>query len=132
LEKVGLLRREPPMPYQACLQQMNEADALLVIQPDSPLQIPGKIYEYIATRRPLLLIGGEGATASLVQRHRLGMACPNDGDQIRRLILDLVERRQSLPAPAPEEVDRFNYRSLTEDLAKVLDEVYQARGSESA
>jgi glycosyltransferase involved in cell wall biosynthesis len=132
LEKLGLLKREPPVPYQACLQQMAEADALLVIQPNAPLQIPGKIYEYVATRRPLLLIGGEGATASLVQRHRLGLACPNDADQIRRLIVDLVERRQSLPAPAPEEVDRFNYRSLTGDLAKVLDEVYQARQRKSA
>jgi len=132
LEKLGFLKREPPVPYQACLQQMKEADALLVIQPDSPLQIPGKIYEYIATRRPLLLIGGEGATAGLVRRHRLGLVCSNNGAQIHQLILDMVEGRQSLPAPVPEEVDRFNYRSLTEDLAKVLDEVHQARAMKSA
>lgn len=125
LEKVGLLKREPPMPYQACLQQMNEADALLVIQPDSPLQIPGKIYEYIATRRPLLLIGGEGATANLVQRHCLGLACSNKGEEIRQLVLDIIEGRQKLPVPASQEIDRFNYRNITADLARVLDEVHQ-------
>lgn len=123
LEKVGLLTREPPVPYQECLQQMCEADALLVIQPDSPLQIPGKIYEYVATRRPLLLVGGEGATANLVQRHRLGLACPNDEGKIRQLMVDVLEGRQELSASPQAEIDRFNYRSLTADLARALDEV---------
>jgi hypothetical protein len=123
LEKAGLLTREPPVPYQECLQQMCEADALLVIQPDSPLQIPGKIYEYVATRRPLLLVGGEGATANLVQRHRLGLACPNDAGRIRQLMVDVIEGRQVLSASPQAEIDRFNYRSLTADLARVLDEV---------
>jgi glycosyltransferase involved in cell wall biosynthesis len=125
LEKVGLLRREPPVPYQECLQQMCEADALLVVQPDSPLQIPGKIYEYVATQRPLLLVGGEGATANLVQRHRLGLACPNDAGKIRQLMGDVLEGRQVLSASPQAEIDRFNYRSLTADLACVLDEVWK-------
>lgn len=124
LEKVGLLTREPPVPYQECLRQMREADALLVIQPDSPLQIPGKIYEYLATKRPLLLVGGEGATANLVQRHRLGLACRNNVDEIRHVITALVEGRQVLSAPPQEEIDRFNYRSLTADLARVLGDVW--------
>ncbi len=123
LEKVGLLKREPPVPYQACLRQMTAADALLVIQPDSPLQIPGKIYEYIATGRPLVLLGGEGATANLVNRHRLGLACPNRADDIRQLLCDIVDHRRTLTPPSSEEVARFDYRSLTGDLAKVLDEV---------
>lgn len=123
LEKAGLLKREPPVPYQACLRQMSAADALLVIQPDSPLQIPGKIYEYIATGRPLVLLGGEGATANLVNRHRLGLACQNRADDIRQLLCDIVDHRRTLTPPVPEEVARFDYRSLTGDLAKVLDEV---------
>ncbi|MGE3153625.1 MAG: glycosyltransferase [Nitrospiraceae bacterium] len=125
LEKVGLLIREPPVPYQECLRQMREADALLVIQPDSPLQIPGKIYEYIATRRPLLLVGGDGATANLVQRHRLGLVCRNDVDEIRGVITDVLEGRRVLSAPPQEELDRFNYRSLTADLAGVLNDVWK-------
>jgi hypothetical protein len=125
LEKVGLLKREPPVSHEACLQQMKEADALLVIQPDSPLQIPRKIYEYIATRRPLLLIGGEGATANLVRRHCLGIACSNNEEEIRRLVLDVIEGRTKLLSPAQQEIDRFNYRNLTAELARVLDQVHQ-------
>ncbi len=123
LENAGLLKREPPVPYRACVHQMTEADALLVIQPDSPLQIPGKIYEYIATNRPLVLIGGEGATANLVHRHRLGVACANDRIKIRQLVLDLLEGKVSLQAPARDEVARFNYRRLAGEVAAVLDQV---------
>lgn len=123
LEKVGMLERHPPVPYQACLQQMSKADALLVIQPDSPMQIPGKIYEYIATGRPLLLVGGEGATANLVQRHRLGLACANNAEKIRHTLLHAIEHPEALAVPDREEVNRFNYRSLTASLAKTLDEL---------
>lgn len=125
LEQSGLLKREPPLPYQTCLRQMREADALLVIQPDSPLQIPGKIYEYVAAGRPLILIGGEGATSNLVLRHRLGLTCPNGPSQIRQLIADLVDESRELAAPTQEEVERFNYRRLTGDLARVFDDVYR-------
>ena len=125
LEKRGVIRREPPIAYAACLQQMSEADALLIIQPDSPLQVPGKIYEYVATRRPLVLIGGEGATANLVQQHQLGLVCPNDRGSIRHLLLELVKGSRSLPFPLPGEVERFNYRTLTADLARVFDEVHR-------
>jgi glycosyltransferase involved in cell wall biosynthesis len=127
LEKVGLLERRPPVSYHTCLQQMSQAEALLVIQPDSPMQIPGKIYEYIATGRPLLLVGGEGATANLVQRHRLGLACVNNPESIRRTLLNVIARPQELAVPDREEVNRFNYQSLTAILAGTLDELHQAQ-----
>lgn len=126
LEAAGLLKREGSIPYRACLQRMANTDVLLVIQPDSPLQIPGKIYEYIASRRPLLLIGGEGATANLVKDHSLGVACANRVDQIRRLILDVVEGRESLRAPEPEAVEQFDYSCLTGDLAEILEKAVTA------
>ncbi len=123
LERAGILTREPAVPHQACLQQMLRADALLVMQPDSPLQIPGKIYEYVATRRPMVLIGGEGATANLVNRFGLGVAVPNQAARIRQVLLDIIERPQMLKAPTPEHVGRFDYRQLTADVAAQLDAV---------
>jgi len=124
LEKHGFLRREAPVAHQACLWQMARARALLIIQPDSPLQIPGKIYEYIATGRPLLLIGGEGATARLVRQHRLGISCPNTVADIKQLIRQLVKGQLELKSPPPECIEHFDYRTLTGDLAKVLNDVW--------
>lgn len=121
LEKQGLLRREPPMSHSACLREMHRASVLLVLQPDSPLQVPAKIYEYVATGRPLLLIGGEGATANLVERHALGISSPNQVERIKLLLGDLVAGKKKLVPPDPACANRFEYRSLTRELAAVLD-----------
>lgn len=120
LEKHGFLRREAPIPRQTCLRQMVCAKALLVLQPDYPLQIPAKIYEYIATGRPILVIGGEGATVRLVKQYRLGLCCSNQVRDIKRLLGQLVTGKVRLESPDPLDISCFAYRSLTGELASVL------------
>ncbi len=123
LEKQGFLRREPPISHAACLREMQRSSVLLVLQPDSPLQVPAKIYEYVATGRPLLLIGGEGATANLVARHALGISSVNEVTRIKALLIELATGKQKLLPPDVACVNRFDYRSLTKELAAVLDRV---------
>lgn len=131
LEKQGVLRREPPVSHQECLNQMSKADALLAMQPGSPLQIPAKIYEYIATRRPLVVIGDSGATFNLVRRHKLGICCPNNVQAIKQLLKDLIRDPGRIASPAEESSDAFNYCKLSDRLAGVLDRAYDSmkRGS---
>lgn len=121
LEKHGVLLREPPVNHQECLRQMARADALLTMQPGSTLQIPAKIYEYIATQRPLLVIGDPGATFNLVERHRLGVCCPNQAPAIKRLLTDLIQNPARMVAPSKDATALFDYRNLTGQLAKVFD-----------
>jgi hypothetical protein len=121
LEKHGFMRREPPISHNLCLKEMQQSSVLLVLQPDSPLQVPAKIYEYIATGRPLLLIGGEGATANLVHRHALGLSSPNQLSSIKILLNELATGKRKLIPPDVANVSRFEYRSLTGELAAVLD-----------
>lgn len=121
LEKHGVLLREPPVSHQECLRQMAKADALLTMQPGSTLQIPAKIYEYIATQRPLLVIGDPGATFNLVERHRLGVCCSNQAPAIKRLLTDLIRNPARIVAPSKDEAALFDYKNLTGQLAKVFD-----------
>ncbi|MCE7977727.1 MAG: hypothetical protein DYH03_11405 [Nitrospira sp. NTP1] len=127
LEKHGFLRREPPVSHSVCLREMQRSSVLLVLQPDSPLQVPAKIYEYVATGRPLLLIGGEGATANLVARHGLGVSSPNHITRIKALLIDIVTGAQQLVPPDAARVNRFEYQSLTGELAAILDAAVRAR-----
>src|SRR5574340_1252570 len=127
LEKHGFLRREPQMSHSICLREMKRSSVLLVLQPDSPLQVPAKIYEYVATGRPLLLIGGEGATANLVDRHALGISCPNQLTSIKTLLIELAGGRQKLVPPDAMNVRQFEYRSLAGEVAAVLDAVMYER-----
>jgi hypothetical protein len=124
LENAGFLQRQPPIPHHLCLQQMATAPVLLVLQPAYPLQIPAKIYECIAVRRPLLVIGGGGATAALVTRYQLGRCCPNQVDAIKALLWRLIHTQERLEPPPVAAVQRFDYRTLASQLAQVLDAVH--------
>ena len=126
-EERGILRLVPPVPHQECLQEMTRADVLLILQPDYPLQVPAKIYEYIVAGRPLLVIGGEGATANLVQRHRLGRCCPNTVQDIKRTLVSILLSESALCAPTPEDTEQFSYRALSGRLAELLDHVCEER-----
>jgi len=123
VENAGLISREPPITHELCLQAMARADLLLTFQPGFPLQIPGKIYEYIAARRPLLIIGGEGATANLVERYRLGACCPNQVAAIKSVLLKITTGETHIDPPMDADVDRFHYRWLSGELANILDSV---------
>lgn len=123
LEQQGFLRREPSISHSQCVQQMKQSSVLLVLQPDSPLQVPAKIFEYIATGRPLLLIGGEGATANLVNRHGLGISSPNQIEPIKLVLKGLATGTQRFTSSDPARANRFDYGSLTGELAAVLDAV---------
>ena len=100
---------------------MSKADVLLTMQPGSTLQIPAKIYEYIATRRPLVVIGDSGATFNLVQRHKLGVCCPNNVQAIKQLMKELIRDSGRSASPAKESSDAFNYCNLSAQLAGILD-----------
>jgi hypothetical protein len=121
LERLGVLRREGPMSREACLAEMSRSQCLLALQGEYPLQIPAKVYEYIATGRPILVIGGEGATAGLIQNERLGVCWPNRSAIIKEELASLVERRTRIEAVSSRSVQRFHYRTLTAQLADVLD-----------
>ncbi len=127
LEERGVLRLVPPVPHQECLQEMARSDILLILQSDYPLQVPAKIYEYIVTGRPLLVIGGEGATANLVQRHRLGRCCPNTVQEIKRTLVSILLSESALCAPTPADTEQFSYRALSGRLAELLDRVCEER-----
>jgi len=124
LEISGILRRETRVPHDECLKQMRSANVLLVIQPASELQVPAKIFDYVATERPILVIGGEGATGHLLENHQLGVSCPNEVAAIKKMLSRLVTGQAEIAPPRKEALTSFRYRNLTGKLASVLDTVY--------
>lgn len=62
------------LPKPEALEAMRGADALLVLNPpDFARYIPGKLYDYLAMRRPLLVFGCGGEIEVLVRSHRAGL-----------------------------------------------------------
>src|SRR5262249_22294204 len=60
----------------------------------------------------------------LVRQHQLGISCPNTIADIKQLIRQLVNGQLELKSPPPECTDHFDYRTLTGDLAKALNDAW--------
>lgn len=76
------------------------------------------------------MVGGEGATVNLVTRYGLGVTCESEINSLKRLLLGLVEGAIQVPCASKVDIEQFGYRSLTGQLATVLDEaveVFQQR-----
>ena len=71
-----LIRLSPPVARDQCMHLQSRADALLLLLWDHPAEkavITGKLFEYIAVRRPVVVVGCPEKLAALVVRdHHLG------------------------------------------------------------
>jgi hypothetical protein len=81
----------PPVHHRGALEAMAAADVLVVFSGGGGAAgadtMTGKIYEYLALRRPILLIGPDGPAARLVVENSAGcVAHPDDVDDIERAI----------------------------------------------
>ncbi|AKH19705.1 glycosyltransferase [Sedimenticola thiotaurini] len=90
-----LVRLAPPIPYREALQEMFDADGLLLLQGDGcNQQIPAKAYEYLRAQKPVLaLTDKSGDTAKLLLESDVANIAPlNDADEIYKAILDFIEK----------------------------------------
>ncbi len=64
------------MPHSESVKALLKSDALLLVVDDaegSEEIVPGKVYEYIGTSRPVITLALEGAIASLIRETNAGM-----------------------------------------------------------
>lgn len=119
----GTVHLIPRVPYRESIRYNQLADVLLLIQPNFPLQIPRKLFEYLAAQKPLLCISeGLGATAKVVAGNGLGYVCENEVEEIERAICRLVDdwRANDLGSMSRGSFDRFMNKNLTRNLSDVF------------
>jgi glycosyltransferase involved in cell wall biosynthesis len=108
------------VPYERCVREMSRADVLLLFSIDQPLQVPAKLYEYLALRKRILSISTGGITAELIDRTGSGMNVkPDDMQGMKEAILTLVSGGG--PPRNEREVERFDIRSIVGALSTDLD-----------
>lgn len=126
--------------HRESLQLMMNADVLLLVMGGGEvvgngmgtMMIPGKTFEYLAARRPILTLAPDGAVSDLVRATASGMVVPPESiGAIERAILDLFGRWQagSLSMTSGD-VSVFERRTLTARLAAVLESLCSDRGGE--
>ena len=121
-------------PHDVAVAEQRAASLLILPlrqEPEYRNVLPGKIFEYLAARRPVLGIGQEdGAAAQVLADTRTGLMC--DWDQ-SAAIRSAVDRAWSahLAAPSsgagpafnPTGLERYTRRHLTRLLATLLDQL---------
>jgi glycosyltransferase involved in cell wall biosynthesis len=120
---VGFLARSETLALQ------RAADALLVITSDRrPSSATGKIYEYLAAQRPILVLSERSVAARIVRETRAGLVAPDDDPSAIAAALDAVVAGR-LPAPTTETAAPFSYGQLAEELSSVLTEAISWRSA---
>jgi glycosyltransferase involved in cell wall biosynthesis len=133
-EKLELIPFEP---HARAIASQRRSDALLLLIPRSAGRgsdvASGKIYEYLAARRPILAaVPPEGAAARLVREAGAGLVVPSDdADAIHSALCELVERWRKgeledveLPPDLVRSIDR---RERMAEIAELIERVSQAR-----
>lgn len=118
----------PPIPYREALQEMLEADGLLLLQSaNCNNQIPAKLYEYLRAQRPILaLTDPAGDTAAKLESMEGGIVARLDStdaimDALKRFIMYLGENRA--PIASLDKVLSNSRESTAFTLARLLDTI---------
>jgi glycosyltransferase involved in cell wall biosynthesis len=119
----GALSLERFLPHRDALARIATWDALLVVADDGAASMAGKVYEYLALRKPVLVVAPEGPATHLIATASAGVsAAPDDSEGISRGLRRVLE--MSLDPTfkgAPDEIlDRFDRRCLAQVWSDLL------------
>jgi glycosyltransferase involved in cell wall biosynthesis len=120
--------------HKEAVEIMQQADALLLPIPQSPgnkLILTGKIFEYLATRRPILSLGPKDGNASAILNkvNNHPMKSYDDFDEISSFLSSIVEQAQKtgqLESVGNDQYQSFSRQGLTESLSDTLDQAIES------
>lgn len=133
LMHLGAVEHSPSLiPQREARRIALEADALLVLQPQSDLQVPGKLFEYIRIGRPILALIQRDSPADRILRasripHRA--LYPDDPPaQIDAKLLDFIQQLPNEAVRPSEWFDQqFNAERQTQTLSALIHSLLSRR-----
>ena len=126
-EQESLLQCLPQVPKAEAQRMTEEADGLLLVQPQTDVQVPTKLFEYICIGRPILaLVPRKSAVEHILENAGVPYVCIYADDQLEdvdRKMLDFL-RIPSQPTPYSEWFGHnFNGESQVKQMADIIDEI---------
>jgi glycosyltransferase involved in cell wall biosynthesis len=129
LVEQGMVEFLPFKPHHEAIACMMEADVLLLVRPDDldgRIVHTSKLFEYMATGRPILAIAPHGEITLLIEEEHLGWsAAPGDVGGIAAALRSMLAQHQqgtlATNARDPQRLGRWERRALTGQLAALFD-----------
>ncbi len=117
----------PYIPHNQVIEEQANSDVLLLFVNNTPNAkgiLTGKIFEYMASGRPILCIGPEdGDSARILNETQTGITVDfNDKEKMKSIILEFLAKYQEnqLITKRNETVGKYSRRNLTKEFVKIL------------
>ena len=119
--------------YESAMSAQVNCDFLLLIVDTGETSdgvIPGKLFEYVAARRPIFALCDPGATQQIIERAGLGHAVHAESvDECEVLLRDWLSKPVPRVAMADDDyLAQFDRKVITGRFARLLDETVASAG----
>ena len=124
----GIVRQFGMVPREVALKKQRESQLLLLLKWNDPKQrgvYSGKIFEYLAARRPVLAVGGfPDVVNQLLDETKAGVS-GQTGEETKALLLRLYQEYKSTGAVSyagdETETSKYSHREMAKKFAAILD-----------
>jgi glycosyltransferase involved in cell wall biosynthesis len=110
------------LPHKDTVKSVLESDVLWLMLDDT-IRSPGKLYEYFAARKPLLVCAPDGIIRRTALESKASIATePKDKKAIEKAIMEYYHLWKSQKLPSPDEafISQFDRSKITAELAREL------------
>ena len=122
----------PYIPHNQVVAEQQKSDVLLLFVNNTPNAkgiLTGKIFEYMASGRPILCIGPEdGDSARIINETQSGVTVDfNDKEKMKSVILDFMTKynENQLNTKRNEAVEKYSRRYLAKEYVNLLNDIIQ-------
>lgn len=123
-----VVKIESQVSREEALQKQMESSLLLILTWDSPDEVniyPGKVFEYLGARRPILAIGGPGGVVKdLLEKTQSGLHISGIA-QLKKTLIEyykLYKTHGTIPYnPVQPEVQKYSSQVMAQKFAEVFD-----------
>jgi len=112
------------LPHDQVIKEQTSSHILLLMVNNTPNAkgiVTGKVFEYMASCRPILVIGPkEGDLAQIINESNTGIVCDyNEKQKLKSTLLDLYNQKIKL-VPT---IEKYSRTQLTQKLSKLLNDI---------
>jgi glycosyltransferase involved in cell wall biosynthesis len=121
VEHRGLVTREQALAIQ------RGADALLLVTGRNRSEATGKLFEYLAARRPIVALARDNEAARIVRETGTGVAVGGDDPAGLRSALEALATGELERGYAPRGLERFRYPAPADAVAELIERALARR-----